>query len=213
MEPKKIEIKVFLLSLAVLILIETTAILSVSGIKISPVIVTGAVRLIEIALIILIVMVWGQGLSSIGLVPSKMVKGLIRGLFWSAGFGIITFFAFIALFLVDINPFALIHTRLPGKIGKIILFFLVAGLIGPVAEEVLFRGVIYGFFRRWGVLVAMILSSVIFVLAHSTLSTIPVPQIVGGIIFAIAYEKEGSLIVPITIHSLGNMAIFTLSLC
>ena len=213
MEPKKIEIKVFLLSLAVLILIETTAILSVSGIKISPVIVTCAVRLIEIALIILIVMVWGQGLSSIGLVPSKMVKGLIRGLFWSAGFGIITFFAFIALFLVDINPFALIHTRLPGKIGEIILFFLVAGLIGPVAEEVLFRGVIYGFFRRWGVLVAMILSSVIFVLAHSTLSTIPVPQIVGGIIFAIAYEKEGSLIVPITIHSLGNMAIFTLSLC
>jgi len=213
MEPKKIEIKVFLLSLAVLILIETTAILSVSGIKISPVIVTGAVRLIEIALIILIVMVWGQGLSSIGLVPSKMVKGLIRGLFWSAGFGIITFFAFIALFLVDINPFALIHTRLPGKIGEIILFFLVAGLIGPVAEEVLFRGVIYGFFRRWGVLAALILSSVIFVLAHSTLSTIPVPQIVGGIIFAIAYEKEGSLIVPITIHSLGNMAIFTLSLC
>ena len=212
MEPKKIEIKVFLLSLAVLILIETTAILSVSGIKISPVIVTGAVRLIEIALIILIVMVCGQGLSSIGLVPSKMVKGLIRGLFWSAGFGIITFFAFIALFLVDINPFALIHTRLPGKIGEIILFFLVAGLIGPVAEEVLFRGVIYGFFRRWGVLAALILSSVIFVLAHSTLSTIPVPQIVGGIIFAIAYEKEGSLIVPITIHVLGNMAIFTLSL-
>jgi len=39
-----------------------------------------------------------------------------------------------------------------------------------------------------------------------------VPQIVGGIIFAIAYEKEGSLIVPITIHVLGNMAIFTLSL-
>jgi hypothetical protein len=35
---------------------------------------------------------------------------------------------------------------------------------------------------------------------------------VGGIIFAVAYEMEASLMVPITIHILGNMAIFTLSL-
>jgi membrane protease YdiL (CAAX protease family) len=212
MEAKKIEIKTFFLSFATLILIETAAILSISWIKISPMVVTGVVRLIEIALIILIVIVWGQGLSSIGLAPSKMVKGLIRGLLWSAGFGIMTFFAFIALFLVDMNPLALIHTRLPVQSREMVIFFLVAGIIGPVAEEVLFRGIIYGFFRRWGVLAALIISSVIFVLAHSTLSVIPVPQIIGGIIFAIAYEKEGSLIVPITIHILGNMAIFTLSL-
>ncbi len=212
MEAKKIEIKIFFLALATLVFIETAAILSVSGIKVPPVVVTGVVRLIEIALIIIIVLVWGKGLSSIGLVPSKMVNGLIRGLLWSAGFGIITLFAFITLFLVDINPLALIHTRLPAKSIQIVLFFLVAGIVGPVAEEIFFRGIIYGFFRRWGVAAALILSSVMFVLAHLTLSTIPIPQIVGGIIFAISYEKEGSLIVPITIHSLGNMAIFTLSL-
>jgi len=166
MEAKKIEIKIFLLSLATLVLIETAATLSISGIKISPIVVTGVVRLIETALIIIIIFVWGQGLPSIGLVPSQMVKGLKRGLFWSAGFGIITFFAFIALFLVDINPLTLIHTRLPGKSGGIVLFFIVAGIIGPVAEEILFRGIIYGFFRRWGVLAALILSSVIFVLAQ-----------------------------------------------
>ena len=212
MEAKKIEIKIFFLSLATLVLIETAAALSISGIKISPMVVTGVVRLIETALIIIIIFVWGQGLPSIGLVPSKMVKGLKRGLFWSAGFGIITFFTFIALLIVDINPLALIYTRLPAQSREIVLFFLVAGIIGPVAEEILFRGIIYGFFRRWGVLAALILSSVIFVLAHLTLSGIPVPQIIGGIIFAIAYEREGSLIVPITIHILGNMAIFTLSL-
>ena len=212
MEAKKIEIKIFFLALATLVFIETAAIFSVSGIKVPPVVVTGVVRLIEIALIIIIVLVWGKGLSSIGLVPSKMVNGLIRGLLWSAGFGIITLFAFITLFLVDINPLALIHTRLPAKSIQIVLFFLVAGIVGPVAEEIFFRGIIYGFFRRWGVAAALILSSVMFVLAHLTLSTIPIPQIVGGIIFSISYEKEGSLIVPITIHSLGNMAIFTLSL-
>ena len=212
MEAKKIEVKIFFLSLATLVLFEITATIFISGIRISPMVLTGTIRLIEMTLIILIVFFWGRGLSSIGLAPSTMVKGLIRGLFWSAGFGIITFFAFIALFLVDINPLALIHTRLPGKSGEIVLFYLVGGMIGPVAEEIFFRGIIYGFFRRWGVLAALILSSVMFVLAHLATTGIPVTQIVGGIIFAIAYEKEGSLMVPITIHALGNMAIFTLSL-
>jgi hypothetical protein len=35
---------------------------------------------------------------------------------------------------------------------------------------------------------------------------------VGGIVFAVAYELEGNLMVPITIHVLGNTAIFALSL-
>jgi len=212
MEAKKIEVKIFYLSLATLVLIEITAALLISGIRISPMVLTGAIRLIEMTLIMLIVYFWGQGLSSIGLAPSTMVKGLVRGLFWSAGFGIITFVAFIILFLLDINPFALIHTRLPEKFGEIILFFLVGGMIGPVAEEIFFRGIIYGFFRRWGVLAALILSSGMFVLAHLASAGIPATQIVGGIIFAIAYEKEGSLMVPISIHALGNMAIFSLSL-
>jgi membrane protease YdiL (CAAX protease family) len=33
-----------------------------------------------------------------------------------------------------------------------------------------------------------------------------------GILFAAAYEIEKNLIVPITIHCLGNLAIFSLSL-
>ncbi|MBW2341949.1 MAG: CPBP family intramembrane metalloprotease [Deltaproteobacteria bacterium] len=41
---------------------------------------------------------------------------------------------------------------------------------------------------------------------------IPLPQVVGGIVFAVAYEIEGSLMVPITIHVLGNLAIFMRSM-
>ena len=58
----------------------------------------------------------------------------------------------------------------------------------------------------------MALSTLAFVLAHPAGSGIPLPQITGGILFALAYEKEGNLTVPITIHILGNMAIFSLSL-
>jgi membrane protease YdiL (CAAX protease family) len=59
---------------------------------------------------------------------------------------------------------------------------------------------------------ALIGTTVIFVLAHAIISRIPLTQIVGGIVFAVAYEVEGNLMVPITIHVLGNMAIFALSL-
>ena len=38
------------------------------------------------------------------------------------------------------------------------------------------------------------------------------PQVTGGIPLAVAYEKEENLLVPITIHILGNMAIFVLAL-
>jgi membrane protease YdiL (CAAX protease family) len=35
---------------------------------------------------------------------------------------------------------------------------------------------------------------------------------VGGVVFALAYEKEKNLLVPIVIHISGNLAIFALSL-
>ncbi|MCD6398086.1 MAG: CPBP family intramembrane metalloprotease [Spirochaetaceae bacterium] len=84
--------------------------------------------------------------------------------------------------------------------------------MSPVAEEIFFRGIIYSFFRRWRVFVAVILSTLAFVLVHPAGSGFPLPQITGGVLFAMAYEKEGNLTVPIIIHVLGNMALFSLSL-
>ena len=124
----------------------------------------------------------------------------------------VAFFAFVVLFVVGINGLTLIQAHLPKKPSEIILFFVIGGMVGPVAEEIFFRGMLYGFFRRWGVVVALVLSTLIFVLAHPVFPGIPVTQVVGGIVFAVAYEVEGSLMAPITIHALGNMGIFTLSL-
>jgi uncharacterized protein len=47
------------------------------------------------------------------------------------------------------------------------------------------------------------------VLVHPMDRSLPVTQIIGGLLFAVAYEVEGNLLVPITIHALGNLAIFT----
>jgi membrane protease YdiL (CAAX protease family) len=177
-----------------------------------PMIGLGTARLFETILILLIVLLWGKGLTSVGLAPSKIFQGVIKGLTWSVGFGVLALLGFFILSIYGHNPLQLIRTRLPRWPGDILLFYLVGGIVAPIAEEVFFRGVLYGFFRRWGVVVALVLSTVLFVLPHLGGQGLPITQIIGGLLFAIAYEIEGNLMTPITIHSLGNLTIFTISL-
>jgi membrane protease YdiL (CAAX protease family) len=212
MEANKIEIKTLIISLAVIFSIEVSTKVMISQGLCYPMIILGIARLLEIILIILIVLIWGNGISSIGLGRSKMVPGLKKGLIWSAAFGFVVSFALVVLFAAGINALTLIQVRLPPRSGEIALYFLIGGMVGPVTEEIFFRGILYGFLRRWGAVVALVLSTLIFVLIHPTNHGLPITQAVGGIIFAVAYEVERSLMVPITIHALGNMAIFTLSL-
>jgi hypothetical protein len=54
------------------------------------------------------------------------------------------------------------------------------------------------------------ISTALFAAFH--LQTVPVTQIVGGLVFAVAYHTSNSLVTPIVIHMLGNLAIFGLSL-
>ena len=212
MEAGTIKIKTLIISLGAVIAVEVVARVGIRPGAYNPMIVSGAVRLLQAGLIIIIVLIREKGLSSIGLSLTKTLPGLKRGLTWSAGFGLITLLGFALIFAIGLNPLTLIHTHLPAKPGDILLFFIVGGLIGPVAEEVFFRGILYGFCRRWGAPAAIILSTLAFVLAHPIFPAIPITQMVGGILFAVAYEVEKNLMVPITIHALGNMAIFTLSL-
>ena len=212
MEADRIEIKTVFISVVVVAVIEAAVGIAASTGAYSSIPLLGAARLLEAVLIVLIVLNRERGLASIGFALSGMFSGLKRGLVWSAGFGIIVLLVSAALFAAGINPLTLIHTRLPAGRNEIILFFLIGGMISPVAEEIFFRGIIYRFFRRWGVFAAVAISTLAFVLAHPAGSGFPLPQITGGILFALAYEKEGNLTVPITIHILGNIAIFSLSL-
>ena len=213
MEAKQIDRKTLIISLAAIVSVEWSLRVVVSKGLFDPMVTLGAARLLEIILVILVLLIWGRGVSSVGLAPSRIIPGLRKGLVWSAGFGIVAFFAFVVLYVAGVNAMILMQARLPTKLGQIILFFFIGGILAPIAEEIFFRGILYGFFRRWGVLLAVALSTLLFVVAHPmSHQGVFIPQVVGGIVFAVAYEVEGSLLVPITIHVLGNMAIFTLSL-
>ena len=212
MEAKPIEIRPFLLSITAIILIEAAARLLISRDLYNPMIILGGTRVLETGIIVSCVLFWGKGLPSIGLAGAKIASGLRRGLIWSAGFGLASALGFAVLYLAGIDLLTLLKVRLPGRLSEILIFFLIGGIVGPIAEELFFRGMLYGFLRRWGVVVAIVASTGVFVLAHPISQGFPIPQAAGGIVFALAYEIEGSLITPIVIHVLGNLALFTLSL-
>jgi membrane protease YdiL (CAAX protease family) len=212
MEAGKIDIKTFCAAIAAIIVVELLVGAAVSRDLLHPFLILGIARIIETILIIAIAMRIGKGVTSIGLNPSEMTEGFKRGLIWSVGFGIIAGISFVVLSLFGFNPLDMIQVQLPAGIGVVMMYVIISVFIGPVAEEVFFRGIIYGFFRRWGIIAALIASSLLFILAHSVIRGVPIPQVVGGIVFALAYEIEGSLMVPITIHILGNMAMLIVSL-
>jgi membrane protease YdiL (CAAX protease family) len=212
MEASRIEIKALVISLAAVLFVEAAAGTFIRSCPFNSTFFLGLVRLIEIALLVTAAVLWGKGLSSVGLARSNAAHGFARGLLWSAGFGMGALIAYLLLYAVGIDALPLIQTNLPKGPGEIALLFLVGGVVGPAAEEIFFRGFLYGFFRRWGIFVALTTSTLIFVLAHSGFPQIPITQVVGGIVLAMAYEVEGSLLAPLMIHVLGNTAIFTLSL-
>lgn len=178
----------------------------------SPLLLLGVWRLIEGALIMGVVLMGKHGLSVVGLSKGIALSGFRRGLLWSAGFGVLVVLVFVSLLSMGIDPLPFIKTPLPLMTSEFILFFLVGGIISPVTEELFFRGVVYGFLRRWGAVSAVVFSSLAFVLAHHMAFTgLLFIQLTGGIVFALAYEIEKNLMVPITLHVLGNLAIFTIS--
>jgi hypothetical protein len=173
----------------------------------------GAGRLVQLAAIIRLAGPgMGSGAAALGLSGKAFLRGIRSGLLWSAGFGAACAAVFLIFHLAGIDILDSVRMQLPGNRRGIPALFVVGAFISPVVEEVFFRGLVYGFLRRWGPAVAIAGSTALFTAAHLPAASFPVTQVAGGLLFAAAYEREKSLATPITIHVLGNMAIFSISL-
>jgi len=85
------------------------------------------------------------------------------------------------------------------------------GLVAPVAEEILFRGVIYNCLRRnMPVLRSVLMSSIIFGLYHMN-AVQGVYAFLIGCIISYAFEYFGKFAVPVAIHMLINILVYCLS--
>ena len=82
---------------------------------------------------------------------------------------------------------------------------LVLGFVGPFAEEIFFRGFIYGALRnRFTPYGAIALSAAVFAVLHADLGVL-VPIFVTGLALAWVYQKTGSLWPPLAAHTAQNL--------
>jgi uncharacterized protein len=80
--------------------------------------------------------------------------------------------------------------------------------LAPAAEEFFFRGFFYRALRtRFAVITAALIDGIVFGAIHytdpKTLSLLPILAVLG-FIFCLLYERTGTLLAPIALHSINN---------
>ncbi len=93
---------------------------------------------------------------------------------------------------------------------SLILFLFVAIFVAPIAEEIIFRGLLYSpLYRKTGRYPAIILSSLIWSYGHSLeiyprITVFAFGIFVMGMVLAWLYDRSGSLFPPIIVHIFQN---------
>jgi CAAX protease family protein len=85
-----------------------------------------------------------------------------------------------------------------------VMIIVLAVAVAPAAEELVFRFFIYGVLRRYfGIVVGLFVNALLFAAVHQHLPSFA-PLFVLGACFTLAYEWSGSILVPMTMHSIFN---------
>lgn len=132
--------------------------------------------------------------AAIGLLGWLLTRGVVLAYFWVTE--------------DTTNPQAGLVSAAQGTPAQFALTLLVAGLAVPFGEELLFRGVLYTWLRRWGVAVAMVGSALIFGLNHGINVVLPA-TVVLGLLLAFVYERSGSIWPAVVGHVLYNLLVFS----
>ena len=102
---------------------------------------------------------------------------------------------------------ALEESNLSLSISDFGLLFIFC-ILGPAVEELLDRGILYNFYRKKGILPALVLSSAFFSLVHFSLYRIAIIFIIGAFL-ALLYGITQCFWIPVLVHGSVN-AIHTL---
>lgn len=167
-------------------------------------------RVLEIAAILGLARFFPPGLSALGIRRGLFWRGVWRGILWGLCFlGFVVVVGAALIYIAKIPVMKMLSGGLPRSHDKFFVFsYLFAGtVVAGISEEILFRGLLFGFLRRWGFPLALIASTALFAFSHGAA---PYTQVVGGLLFASAYEKEKNLLTPMTLHAGGNFLLYAL---
>ncbi len=137
----------------------------------------------------------------------KLIVWVVVCLLICSGFDIFYkyFCEFLGVTLSQQEIIGEIKTHASVSIWSGVAYLLIIGVVGPITEEVLFRGVILqGLSTKIPFWAASILSTIAFSIIHVEISII-IPVFVSGIILCYAFRKSGTLLAPIAIHCINNI--------
>lgn len=87
----------------------------------------------------------------------------------------------------------------------LIWMIFLAAILAPVTEELIFRAGLFRYLRtRIPRILALMLPALLFAMLHGNLAAF-LPLCTLGVIFACAYERTGSIAVPMIAHALFNL--------
>ena len=87
-------------------------------------------------------------------------------------------------------------------------FFFEHGIIAPIVEELLFRGILYPAIKQRGHRsLALWGTAIMFGIVHSNLVTF-IPLTIFALILTFLYEETDNLLAPIAAHSMFNATNF-----
>lgn len=90
-------------------------------------------------------------------------------------------------------------------LGAFVLLVIMACILAPIVEELVFRAGLYRFLKgRIGKEAGIFVSAALFAMLHFNLLSFPTLMILG-IALCLAYEGTGNLKVPIFMHALFNL--------
>ena len=89
--------------------------------------------------------------------------------------------------------------------GGFLIQLLTAGIVAPIVEELIFRGLVYRRTKKMtGTIAAAILSAALFGVFHGNWVQAPYAFIIG-IVAVFVYEKFKSIVAPIMLHMSANI--------
>jgi membrane protease YdiL (CAAX protease family) len=153
------------------------------------------------------ILVATKGNLDMGWEPLRRRLG-ITGFGWEdLGWALLAYLAFLS--------FAATYSQLVGTpdqedvadlFGPVIFQVLLVVIGAAIAEEVCFRGMLYGGLRNaMGPIPAALLSAGLWGVLHATTGLSAVPVLIGlGIALALLFEKTGSIVPGIIVHAVNN---------
>lgn len=103
------------------------------------------------------------------------------------------------------DPQGILHAAARGGALPFLLSFLGGAIFTPFGEEILFRGVVANALNRYGAFAGVVVSSIIFGLAHGV-SVILTVAIMVGVLSAILFRATGSVWPSVVLHCVYNGA-------